>query len=233
MTTLFLSVDPMADKYPGISPYAYCAWNPIKLVDPNGMDWELIVDHEKKTVTIRAQYAVRDGDVKTYRSAEIAIKKWNDLSGQYALKTGDEKYTILFDLSVINLSEYDDKNVCHNTYEIVPEFKDMNILGETHQRHIKILESEKYNYITSSHEIGHSLGLLHNETMTGLMEEDSGKSSGDYSITRYNILRIIELSYHPERRDGRYASGFGTIRNIGSSSIDLSDVNKIRLIKNK
>ena len=36
LTTMWLSVDPMADKYPSISPYAYCAWNPIKLVDPNG-----------------------------------------------------------------------------------------------------------------------------------------------------------------------------------------------------
>ena len=26
----------MADKYPSISPYAYCAWNPVKLVDPDG-----------------------------------------------------------------------------------------------------------------------------------------------------------------------------------------------------
>ena len=36
--TGWLSVDPMADKYPSISPYNYCMWNPIKLVDPNGMD---------------------------------------------------------------------------------------------------------------------------------------------------------------------------------------------------
>ena len=36
LSGLFLSVDPMADKYPSISPYAYCAWNPLKLVDPNG-----------------------------------------------------------------------------------------------------------------------------------------------------------------------------------------------------
>ncbi len=35
---LFLSVDPMADKYSSISPYAYCAWNPVKLVDPDGKD---------------------------------------------------------------------------------------------------------------------------------------------------------------------------------------------------
>ncbi|MBQ3944345.1 MAG: hypothetical protein II670_01885, partial [Alphaproteobacteria bacterium] len=34
--TGWLSVDPMMDKYPGISPYAYCIWNPIFLVDPDG-----------------------------------------------------------------------------------------------------------------------------------------------------------------------------------------------------
>ncbi|MBP5548490.1 MAG: RHS repeat-associated core domain-containing protein [Bacteroidales bacterium] len=38
LSGLFLSVDPMADKYPSLSPYAYCAWNPVKLVDPDGMD---------------------------------------------------------------------------------------------------------------------------------------------------------------------------------------------------
>ena len=36
LMTMWLSVDPLADKYPSISPYAYCAWNPVKLVDYNG-----------------------------------------------------------------------------------------------------------------------------------------------------------------------------------------------------
>ena len=34
--SIWLSVDPMAAKYPSLSPYVYCANNPIKLVDPNG-----------------------------------------------------------------------------------------------------------------------------------------------------------------------------------------------------
>ena len=38
LMTMWLSVDPMADKYPSINPYAYCAWNPIKLVDPDGRE---------------------------------------------------------------------------------------------------------------------------------------------------------------------------------------------------
>ena len=36
--TGWLNVDPMMDKYPSISPYAYCVWNPVNLVDPDGRD---------------------------------------------------------------------------------------------------------------------------------------------------------------------------------------------------
>ena len=51
LMTGWLSVDPMADKYPSISPYAYCAWNPVKLVDPDGRDvWEVDKNgHIKRT----------------------------------------------------------------------------------------------------------------------------------------------------------------------------------------
>ena len=38
LMTMWISVDPMADKYPSISPYAYCSWNPVKLVYPDGRD---------------------------------------------------------------------------------------------------------------------------------------------------------------------------------------------------
>ena len=34
--SIWLSVDPMSDKYPSLSPYAYCGNNPVKLVDPDG-----------------------------------------------------------------------------------------------------------------------------------------------------------------------------------------------------
>ena len=34
--SIWLSVDPMSDKYPGVSPYTYCANNPVRLVDEDG-----------------------------------------------------------------------------------------------------------------------------------------------------------------------------------------------------
>jgi hypothetical protein len=45
--TGWLSVDPMADKYPSLSPYAYCAWNPIRLVDPDGEEIWIFGENEK------------------------------------------------------------------------------------------------------------------------------------------------------------------------------------------
>jgi RHS repeat-associated protein len=38
--SIWLSVDPMSDKYPSMSPYNYCANNPVMLVDPDGMAWK-------------------------------------------------------------------------------------------------------------------------------------------------------------------------------------------------
>jgi RHS repeat-associated protein len=35
----FLTPDPFAEKYPWISPYAYCGNNPISRIDPTGMDY--------------------------------------------------------------------------------------------------------------------------------------------------------------------------------------------------
>ena len=38
LLTSWTAIDPMSDKYPRLSPYNYCAWNPMKVIDPNGCD---------------------------------------------------------------------------------------------------------------------------------------------------------------------------------------------------
>ena len=59
--SLWLSVDPMSDKYPSLSPYNYCAWNPLKIVDPDGMD---VSDHIDEKGYLIVHYD--DGDNSVY-----------------------------------------------------------------------------------------------------------------------------------------------------------------------
>ena len=53
--SIWLSVDPMVDKYPNLSPYTYCTDNPVRLVDEDGAEiWIPEVD-EKGNVTYTAE----------------------------------------------------------------------------------------------------------------------------------------------------------------------------------
>lgn len=83
LMTMWLSVDPMADKYPNISPYAYCAWNPVKLVDPDGKDIVL----SKSAQKIHEKYYEKKGfekytelynKLRDDHSILIIVKEEND-----------------------------------------------------------------------------------------------------------------------------------------------------------
>ena len=71
LMTMWLSVDPLADKYPNISPYAYCAWNPVKLVDPDGNeaiendDWYTNSKGEMKWFNSTAEKYTYEGEEYT------------------------------------------------------------------------------------------------------------------------------------------------------------------------
>ena len=63
----WLSVDPLSDKYPNISPYAYCNWNPIMNVDPDGRK---VVGHSVDDVETFVQdigYILKDPKFNGYR----------------------------------------------------------------------------------------------------------------------------------------------------------------------
>jgi RHS repeat-associated protein len=44
----FTGFDPLASKYPGISPYAYCANNPVNAIDPDGRDVKIYYQDENQ-----------------------------------------------------------------------------------------------------------------------------------------------------------------------------------------
>jgi RHS repeat-associated protein len=88
----FLTPDPLAEKYPWISQYAYCGNNPVNRIDPTGMIWEKAsleevkelkesLDNEKKRLDeLMKNYqdminsgTMSDADVKTYTDEILAF----------------------------------------------------------------------------------------------------------------------------------------------------------------
>lgn len=82
LMTGWLSVDPMADKYPSISPYAYCAWNPVVLVDPDGK--ECIADDDPPTR--KKKYEIANSNNK-HKLSKIS---WGETSGIYPMKNPED-----------------------------------------------------------------------------------------------------------------------------------------------
>ena len=108
-TARFLQPDPMADDYPWLSPYAYCAANPIRNIDPTGMRIEFdIADYNRrkeleyniselqsKSNLFSLVYNILDQSTTTYTITfgETVLDKYGDrVSGQFEPGTNTIKY---------------------------------------------------------------------------------------------------------------------------------------------
>jgi RHS repeat-associated protein len=108
----FKSVDPLAEKYPNISPYAYCHNNPVMNVDPDGREVIAVDIHARRNITNtlsseEAQY-VRFND-----SGTLDVSLLNQHSGTsenftalHALANSETKYIFAVANQDINGSEF-------------------------------------------------------------------------------------------------------------------------------
>ena len=201
--SVWLSVDPQASKYPSLSPYVYCADNPVKLVDPNGEDFVTIIDDKNKTITIKATYYAANKDKKLLQQG---IDLWMQQSEKYSYtmeKDGQSiPYTIKFDLSIAEgdyATSFDAKSAMPthqgmNFFEVLPEVKgsDNNPIRGKCISGFGINVSNDYTLAgydpvrTAAHEIGHSLGCADT-----FLQDDLMVSGGRGSAIGINNIRAI------------------------------------------
>jgi RHS repeat-associated protein len=129
-TGRFGQIDPLATKYYSISPYAYCNNNPLKYIDPTGMDWftdtdgtyqfnpELNKDNQAEKLQegqvylgVTHQVKNKKGNVIEDYRMDGSIMFSNESSGyariwNNSLKTGNEEMGIITDNGVLVVPNY-------------------------------------------------------------------------------------------------------------------------------
>ena len=95
-TGSWLSIDPLADKYYSISPYAFCANNPINFVDTDGKNWGKAFKVVKKTYkTVKAGKKISVKGILKSEALDIVDNVYTILDSD---ASGFEKGIAAFDL---------------------------------------------------------------------------------------------------------------------------------------
>jgi len=114
----FHTVDPMAEKYYSISPYAYCANNPIRFVDPTGMiieDPDELVKKQKAQLNQNLSYI--QNALKAEGLSEGITSALNKLAGAFqsslneisTLEKSDQVYSVHYGEGKEGGMSYDNK----------------------------------------------------------------------------------------------------------------------------
>ena len=181
------TIDPLAEKYYSISPYVYCANNPIIRVDKDGRDWDAVINHDQRTITIEADFTTYSGAQAT-QTLQNSAADWNAQSGKfnYVVGEGDNaiSYSANFDITV----NQSGNGYAENGMTVLPDnsnYFQERTKTDTDGNEIKIQpqgvsdgkalivkQSQSTNKNVTSHEMGHNLGMEH--TGTGLMKSTTG-----------------------------------------------------------
>jgi len=188
---IFKSIDPLAEKYAGMSPYAAFGLNPIMYVDPDGRDYNRQVDHNKGKVIISVDlYTLAGSGTSVSNDAKM---KWEGENGKwnYIVEMSDKSliYPIEFKVNVIECIDNAELNSKFradfsatgtqngNVFLSQPD-QNSTFWGSSGANGYKPYSmnfskvddtQEAKNRETAGHELGHLLGLSHYNM--GLMQD--------------------------------------------------------------
>ena len=215
LMTMWLSVDPMADKYPSISPYAYCAWNPMKLIDPDGQDvWSVSEDGTVRRTgddggTRKQTVNYANGTVVTFRGkkyhrimSDLSLTGNNNVSSSYGDENMQTAFAKVFKSMADNTNvEWGIERYTDNTYSIGTQ-------------HNKTVTPRSYDLSKGNHQDRDVVALIHSHPMIGILNPSSidsqiesmgywynrGEFRGDVLNKRRGFRNAYYYTYFPRTK---------------------------------
>ena len=187
--SIWLSVDPMSDKYPSLSPYVYCADNPIKLVDPNG---EEIGDYFDQNGKYLGTDCVDDGKIHI-----IQDNDWKNLKDNISWEGNDGDNIIQKDLGNLFSKKPTESSLSDEAV--------VNIFEHYNESEYSCVAMKRGTSINLDN--GVSGGLTTDHSMKNILVRIDGNTNSKV-IDSYN--EIINLLVHEKQHvDDRINKNFG------------------------
>ncbi|KXB83092.1 RHS repeat-associated core domain protein [Prevotella sp. DNF00663] len=252
--SLWMSTDPMELIYSWISSYCYTTNNPIRYSDPNGKEYDEVVDDN--SITLRAViFATKD----SYKEAQVSAGILNNQSGKwtydFTVKNGSVKeehsLDIKFDVTVelvepqegypakaaLQSALTSSDRTCLNAFQVVSDDKLKELVNGSTMggNYIEVKESRQGTE-TGAHEIGHAMGLKHSSK--GLMTAESSNPSRSRNLDRGSVKDMISYplkgkvnSEYDPHKGADIPTGKGTL--INNSKFTVQQLKKGKVNEKK
>jgi hypothetical protein len=229
-STRWLSPDPLAEKYPQLSPYVYCANNPLKYIDPDGREFDGYLMDKRGYISLIPvnneggdQYDViynqndyiagkRDYD-ETGNKSGIQINKGEVQNAEYGkpIKIMSEGY--------FSHTRREDK------YEVTSDSKAQSIMNfvekntavEAGNTYAEKANGEKVNLILTSHESG----TVRNSSVSNLEK---------YLGAGHTVIRDDHI--HPRQYSGDNSNPSGSDEKRATTILQYSPNAQFRILNN-
>ncbi len=189
--SVWLSVDPMSDKYPYQSGYVYCGNNPIKIIDPNGDDeWEV-----NETGYIR--HIHNDKPNRLYAVSGTQKGEWGERKSEVTPLDVDE--SIMNSIQTIgkntSFSAKDNRENMNSLFDFLAD--NTNVEWTQVSSH---LDGIQYDFLTTSHdnittELPFGLNVhLNHAASKGLLDVFKHSHPNKYTGDNYYLAGIYPLS---------------------------------------
>ncbi|HAP51245.1 MAG TPA: hypothetical protein DCQ56_08535, partial [Porphyromonadaceae bacterium] len=130
----YATPDPLAEKYPDQSPYAHCANNPVRNIDPTGMDW-ITANYDGEHFFFFDERIKNQDDVGKYYQKSYSISYLGAEAMVRTVKSASQEETGRYEL-------YSDGTFTHNGILQETEY---NRDGLLHIGNDRLTDMEKVN----------------------------------------------------------------------------------------
>lgn len=200
----FSSWDALNEQYPWLSPYAYCAGNPVNMIDPDGYEWRISSyrDEEDDKLHIHMNIIGVVYNTSSEKFNMTAVRQAISSQIEDVFRLNGKGFEISMSTDIREVSSIDEINDKDHVFAIVDQsyFEDGTVANGDPNGLIIALGTDLINMTligknnrSIAHEVGHTGGLEHPNNIKNKLHIHDRRSNL-MTQTKYGKGRNLEIN---------------------------------------